>query len=189
MLYLFHELQRTLLAPWVYGAEAASKMFAAPGSWLSHLPGAPRMSAGWDLFHRVGKDYEKPQFAIGEVVAHGHPVPIVEQVKLATPFCQLRRFKRYSDDPATVADLKDDPVVLIVAPLSGHHATLLRDTVRTLLQDHKVYITDWIDARMVPKDAGAFTLDDYVHTILDFIRHIGAKNLHVISVCQPTVPA
>ena len=188
MLYLVHELQRTLLAPWVYGAEAASKMFAAPGSWLSHLPGAARLSAGWDLFHRVGKDYEKPQFAIGEVVAHGHTVPIVEQVKLATPFCQLRRFKRYSDDPATVADLKDDPVVLVVAPLSGHHATLLRDTVRTLLQDHKVYITDWIDARMVPKDQGAFTLDDYVQTVRDFIRHIGAANLHVISVCQPTVP-
>jgi poly(3-hydroxybutyrate) depolymerase len=100
----------------------------------------------------------------------------------------LLRFKRYADDPVTVADLKDDPVVLVVAPLSGHHATLLRDTVRTLLQDHKVYITDWIDARMVPTDAGAFTLDDYVQTIRDFIRHIGASRLHVISVCQPTVP-
>jgi poly(3-hydroxybutyrate) depolymerase len=188
MFYLVHEMQRTLLAPWVYGAEAASKMFSAPGSWLSHLPGAARLSAGYDLFHRVGKDYEKPQFDIREVVAHGHHVPIVEQRPLATPFCNLLRFKRYSDDPATVADLKDDPVVLVVAPLSGHHSTLLRDTVRTLLQDHKVFITDWIDARMVPKDAGAFTLDDYVQTIRDFIRHIGAKRLHVISVCQPTVP-
>jgi poly(3-hydroxybutyrate) depolymerase len=188
MFYLFHEMQRTLLAPWVYGAEAASKMFSAPGSWLSHLPGAARLSAGYDLFHRVGKDYEKPQFDIREVVAHGHHVPIVEQRPLATPFCNLLRFKRYSDDPATVADLKDDPVVLVVAPLSGHHSTLLRDTVRTLLQDHKVFITDWIDARMVPKDAGAFTLDDYVQTVRDFIRHIGAQRLHVISVCQPTVP-
>jgi poly(3-hydroxybutyrate) depolymerase len=188
MLYLVHEMQRTLLAPWVYGAEAASKMFSAPGSWLSHLPGAARLSAGYDLFHRIGKDYEKPQFDIREVVAHGHCVPIVEQRPLSTPFCNLVRFKRYTDDPATVADLKDDPVVLVVAPLSGHHATLLRDTVRTLLQDHKVFITDWVDARMVPTAAGAFTLDDYVHTIRDFIRHIGAKRLHVISVCQPTVP-
>ena len=188
MLYLVHEMQRTLLAPWVYGAEAASKMFSAPGSWLSHLPGAARLSAGYDLFHRIGKDYEKPQFDIREVVAHGHCVPIVEQRPLSTPFCNLVRFKRYTDDPATVADLKDDPVVLVVAPLSGHHATLLRDTVRTLLQDHKVFITDWIDARMVPTEAGAFTLDDYVHTIRDFIRHIGAKRVHVISVCQPTVP-
>ncbi len=78
--------------------------------------------------------------------------------------------------------------MLVCAPLSGHHATLLRDTVRTLLQDHKVYITDWIDARMVPIEDGAFDLSDYVEYIQEFIRHIGAKDLHVISVCQPTVP-
>src|SRR3546814_5029668 len=76
----------------------------------------------------------------------------------------------------------------LVAPLSGHHATLLRDTVRTLLPDHKVYVTDWIDARMVPKESGTFSLDDYVGYIEDFIREIGAENLHVVSVCQPTVP-
>jgi len=188
MLYFVHELQRSLLAPWVYGAEAAAKVFSSPGSWLSQLPGAPRIAAGYELFHRIGKDYEKPEFAIGKVTAHGHEVPIVEVRTAGTPFCNLVRFKRYSDDPATVADLKDDPVVLVVAPLSGHHATLLRDTVRTLLQDHKVYITDWIDARMVPAAAGPFTLDDYVTTIRGFIRHIGARDLHVISVCQPTVP-
>jgi poly(3-hydroxybutyrate) depolymerase len=188
MLYLVHEMQRIWLAPWVYGAEAAAKAFSAPGSWLSQLPGAARVSAGYELFHRLGKDYEKPEFGIREVNAHGHTVPIIEQRVATTPFCNLVRFKRYADEPAVVEDLKDDPVVLVVAPLSGHHATLLRDTVRTLLQDHKVYITDWIDARMVPKDAGAFTLDDYVHTVRDFIRRIGAANLHVISVCQPTVP-
>ena len=78
--------------------------------------------------------------------------------------------------------------MLVVAPLSGHHATLLRDTVRTLLADHKVYVTDWIDARIVPVDAGAFTLDDYVGYVREFIRHIGAERLHVIAVCQPAVP-
>jgi poly(3-hydroxybutyrate) depolymerase len=113
---------------------------------------------------------------------------VIERTALATPFCNLIRFKRYSDDPTEIADLKDDPVVLVVAPLSGHHSTLLRDTVRTLLHDHKVYITDWVDARMVAKEAGAFHLDDYVKLIQRFIRHIGAENLHVISVCQPTVP-
>src|SRR6185437_3159036 len=77
---------------------------------------------------------------------------------------------------------------LVVAPLSGHHATLLRDTVRTLLREHKVYVTDWVDARMVPAEAGPFGLDDYVALIERFIRHIGAESLHVISVCQPTVP-
>ena len=181
-------MQRVWLAPWVYGAEAAAKAFSDPGSWLSQLPGAARASAGYELFHRLGKAYEKPEFGIREVISHGHTVPIIEQCKLATPFCRLLRFKRYADQPAVVEDLKDDPVVLVVAPLSGHHSTLLRDTVRTLLQDHKVYITDWIDARMVAKDAGAFTLDDYVNTVRTFIRHIGADKLHVISVCQPTVP-
>src|SRR3546814_14950913 len=83
--------------------------------------------------------------------------------------------------------MKSDPTVLVVAPLSGHHATLLRDTVRTLLPDHKVYVTDWIDARMVPKELGTFSLDDYVGYIEDFIRAIGAEDLTVVSVCQPTV--
>jgi poly(3-hydroxybutyrate) depolymerase len=136
----------------------------------------------------LGKDYEKPEFGIRSVVAHGHEIPIVEYCVLAKPFCKLVRFKRFSDDADVVNDLKDDPIVLVVAPLSGHHSTLLRDTVKTLLQDHKVYITDWIDARMVPLSAGPFHLDDYVAYIEEFIRHIGAKNLHVISVCQPTVP-
>ena len=84
--------------------------------------------------------------------------------------------------------MKNDPVILIVAPLSGHHSTLLRDTVRTLLQNHKVYITDWKDARLVPLDEGIFHLDDYVAYVQEFIRHIGAKDLNIISVCQPTVP-
>jgi poly(3-hydroxybutyrate) depolymerase len=113
---------------------------------------------------------------------------VIEREVLRKPFCRLLRFKRYSDDAGNLRELKDDPPVLVVAPLSGHHATLLRDTVRTLLQDHKVYITDWIDARMVPAADGTFSLDDYVGYIQEFIRHIGADDLHVISVCQPTVP-
>ena len=188
MLYHLHEFQRSLMSPLVYFAEAGAKMWSAKGSMLSQVPGAPRIAAGYELIYRLGKDYEKPAFGIASVKSHGHEVPIVEYRALAKPFCNLIRFKRFSDDPATVADLKDDPVVLVVAPLSGHHSTLLRDTVRTLLQDHKVYITDWVDARMVPVEHGAFRLDDYVAYIQEFIRHIGAKNLHVISVCQPTVP-
>ena len=163
-------------------------MFSAQGSYLSHLPGAPRIAAGYELLYRIGKDYEKPEFGIRSVTAHGHAVPIVEIPVLQKPFCNLLRFKRFSDDAGVIGDLKDDPVVLVVAPLSGHHSTLLRDTVRTLLQDHKVYITDWVDARMVPTEAGPFHLDDYVRYVQEFIRHIGADKLHVISVCQPTVP-
>jgi poly(3-hydroxybutyrate) depolymerase len=188
MLYHLHEFQRSLMGPFVAFSDAAAKMYSQPSSFLSQLPGAPRVAATYELLYRIGKGYEKPEFGIRSVQAHGHDVPIVEYTVLSKPFCNLIRFKRFTDDPKTVADLKDDPIVLVVAPLSGHHSTLLRDTVRTLLKDHKVYITDWVDARMVPADKGAFHLDDYVDYIREFITHIGAKNLHVISVCQPTVP-
>ncbi len=188
MLYHLHEFQRSLLSPLVAYSEATARLYSDHGSWMSKLPGADRMAAGFELMYRLGKDYEKPEFGIRSVVAHGHEIPIVEYCALAKPFCKLLRFKRFSDDAEVVNDLKDDPIVLVVAPLSGHHSTLLRDTVKTLLQDHKVYITDWIDARMVPLSAGPFHLDDYIAYVQEFIRHIGAKNLHVISVCQPTVP-
>jgi len=187
-LYQLHEFNRALLNPLVTFSESSARMFSSKESWLSKLPGATRAAANYELLYRLGKDYEKPAFNIQSVQAHGNAVPIVEQVALAKPFCNLVRFKRYSDEIATLQELKKDPPVLVVAPLSGHHSTLLRDTVRTLLQDHKVYITDWVDARMVPTEAGPFHLDDYVAYIQEFIRHIGAKDLHVISVCQPTVP-
>ena len=188
MLYQLHELNRAMMAPWVHLAEANSRIFSNPSSWASSLPGAERIAAGNELVHRLGKDYEKPPWNIHEVEIGGRKVPILEQEEVRKPFCRLVRFKRYSDDAATIARLKDNPVVLVVAPLSGHHATLLRDTVRTLLRDHKVYVTDWIDARMIPVEEGSFGLDDYVAYIEDFIRHIGADNLNVMSVCQPTVP-
>ncbi len=188
MLYQLHEFNRNLFNPLIAWSQASAKMFSSPDSWLSKLPEAHRVAANYELLYRLGKDYEKPEFRIGSVQAHGSEVPIVEKVALSRPFCNLVRFKRYTDDVAGLKKLKADPAVLVVAPLSGHHATLLRDTVRTLLQEHKVYITDWVDARMVPVKAGAFHLDDYVAYIQDFIRHIGAENLHVISVCQPTVP-
>lgn len=188
LLYQMHELGRAWMAPMTYWADAGAKMFAAPGSWLSTLPGASRVAAGCELLYRIGKDYEKPEFGIHSIQIDGNAYPVIEREMARKPFCRLLRFKRYADDAGNIAELKDDPPVLVVAPLSGHHATLLRDTVRTLLRDHKVYITDWIDARMVPNEDGAFTLDDYVGYIQDFIRQIGADSLHVISVCQPTVP-
>lgn len=188
MLYALHEMQRALLSPYTYMAEASARVFSEPGSLYSRLPGANRVAANYELAYRIGKDYEKPEFGLTRVPAHGVEVAVLERTVQETPFCKLLRFKRFSDDATCISELKDDPIVLVVAPLSGHHATLLRDTVRTLLADHKVYITDWIDARMVPLSDGSFSLDDYVRTIQDFIRHIGARNLHVISVCQPTVP-
>ncbi|CAB3774846.1 polyhydroxyalkanoate depolymerase [Paraburkholderia humisilvae] len=188
MLYQFHEFQRSLFNPLTAWAHAASQSLSNPASPLAYIPGATRLSAGYELLYRLGKNYEKPGFDLHQIVKDGHNIPIVEQTIIEKPFCRLMRFKRFADDPDALAQLNDEPVVLVCAPLSGHHSTLLRDTVRTLLQDHKVYITDWTDARMVPLVDGSFDLDDYVAYIQEFIRHIGAKNLHVISVCQPTVP-
>ncbi len=188
MLYQLHEWQRAFLGPLSYFAQANARMLNDNSSPLGKLSGAQRLAAGYELMHRLGKEYEKPEFGITSAMAHDHEIAVIERVALDKPFCQLKRFKRFSDDPATIEKMKHDPIVLVVAPLSGHHATLLRDTVRTLLHDHKVYITDWVDARMVPSEFGPFNLDDYVTYIEEFIRHIGAANVHVISVCQPTVP-
>ncbi|NMW25550.1 polyhydroxyalkanoate depolymerase, partial [Rhodanobacter denitrificans] len=188
MLYQIHEWQRAFLGPLSHFAQASARMLNDTSSPFAQMPGVQRMAAGYELAHRLGKDYEKPEFGIHVATAHEHEIAVIERVALAKPFCQLKRFKRFSDDQSTIEKMKNDPVVLVVAPLSGHHATLLRDTVRTLLRDHKVYITDWVDARMVPAAAGPFGLDDYVAYIEEFIRHIGASALHVISVCQPTVP-
>lgn len=188
LLYQLHEFWRAGVAPYAYWADAGAKMYSAHDSWLAALPGAQRTSASFELLYRLGKDYEKPEFGIHQIDVEGLSIPVVERVALEKPFCRLLRFKRYHDQADGLARMKDDPTVLVVAPLSGHHATLLRDTVRTLLADHKVFITDWTDARMVPAAEGAFTLDDYIAYVQDFIRHIGADKLHVISVCQPTVP-
>jgi len=188
MLYHLHEINRALLNPWVAWSGAVSHALSAPDNWMAKLPGVDRIAAGYELFYRLGKDYEKPAFGITSVQAHGREAAVIEERKLETPFCHLLHFKRCSDDPSALRQLRDDPVVLVVAPLSGHHATLLRDTVRTLLRDHDVYITDWVDARMVPVAEGAFGLDEYVTLMRRFITHLGAANLHVLSVCQPTVP-
>ncbi|MFZ9350700.1 MAG: polyhydroxyalkanoate depolymerase [Polynucleobacter sp.] len=188
MLYQIYDFQKALLQPLTEWAKTTAETFVNPANPLSLVPGAERLAASYELLHRLGKDYKKPEFGIRSVNAHGKEVVVQELTTIAKPFCNLVRFKRFSDDVEVISKMKQDPVVLIVAPLSGHHSTLLRDTVRTMLQDHKVYITDWIDARMVPNDQGVFGLDDYVHYIEDFVRHIGAENLHVISVCQPTVP-
>lgn len=190
MLYQLYETQRSLMEPFSDLAQAAAKVYNNPLSLLGQTPFAQRISASYGLMHRLGKDYEKPEFGIRTVDVDGIGVAIHERVEIDKPFCELRRFKRFSDDPATLEKLKKQPAVLIVAPLSGHHATLLRDTVKIMLKDHKVYITDWKNARLVPLTEGEFHLDDYVNYVQEFIRHLQKAygNCHVMSVCQPTVP-
>ncbi|WP_374606806.1 polyhydroxyalkanoate depolymerase [Diaphorobacter nitroreducens] len=190
MLYTLYETQRSLMEPFADLAQAAAKFYSNPLWPFSETQLARRISAGYELLYRLCKDYEKPEFGISTVDVDGVSVAIHERVDVDKPFCELRRFKRFSDDPATLLKLKGQPVVLIVAPLSGHYATLLRDTVRSMLESHKVYITDWKNARMVPLQEGEFHLDDYVNYVQEFIRYLQGQygNCHVMSVCQPTVP-
>src|SRR5512138_230675 len=181
MLYQLYEAQRALLSPFAEFASASSKLYNHPLSPFTHTPMAHRVSAGLDLMHRLSKEYEKPEFDINSATVAGKEVAVQEQVVIEKPFCRLLRFKRFTDDPPVLQVMKDQPKVLVVAPLSGHHSTLLRDTVRSLLQDHKVYITDWTDARMVPVEKGPFHLDDYVAYVQEFIHFIG-PDVNVISV-------
>jgi len=187
MLYQIYETQRALMSPFSEFASATAKLYNHPLSPFAQVPMAQRVSAGFDLMHRLAKEYEKPPFNITAATVEGVEVAVQEQVALQNPFCRLLRFKRFTDNPAALSTMKAQPTVLVVAPLSGHHSTLLRDTVKQLLQHHKVYITDWTDARMVPAEVGAFHLDDYIAYVQQFIHHCG-PDLHVISVCQPTVP-
>ncbi len=183
MLYKIHELQRSFLTPMAAFAELSARAFAEGP--LAVLPFAERAAAGYELLYRLGKEYEKPAFGLEETTLDGPSgatVAVRERVVVEKPFCRLLHFER--DVPKGRAK---DPKVLVVAPLSGHHATLLRDTVRQLLHSHDVYVTDWIDARMVPLSKGPFHLDDYVSYVEEFLRRLG-PDLHVLSVCQPTVP-
>ncbi|HZG21852.1 MAG TPA: polyhydroxyalkanoate depolymerase [Herbaspirillum sp.] len=185
MLYQLHELNRAFLNPMMQWAETSAKLFSDPVSPLAHTPFSQRIAAGYELLYRLSKEYEKPQFNIGEVPVDGKPTGIVEEVVEEKPFARLIHFKK-DLNARQIATLKQ-PTVLVVAPLSGHHSTLLRETVRALLQEHDVFISDWTDARMVPVEQGEFHLHDYVYYVQDFIRTLG-PDVHVISVCQPTVP-
>ena len=190
MLYQLYEAQRSLMEPFADFALASSKMLGNPVSPLAQNPLVQRLSASYDLMYRLGKDYVKPEFGIPSVDIHGSEVAVREVIEVDKPFCDLLHFKTFCDNAATLKTLEALPAVLIVAPLSGHYATLLRDTVKTMLQGHKVYITDWKNARLVPLSDGEFHLDDYVNYIQEFIRHVQATHghCHVMSVCQPTVP-
>jgi poly(3-hydroxybutyrate) depolymerase len=132
-----------------------------------------------EMIERATRRYPKPPFGFETTRIDGESVPVQETTALETPFCNLVRFER--------AVNRDDPKVLLVAPLSGHHASLVRETVERLMPDHDVYVTDWVDARIVPLSAGRFDLDDYIDLMQRFMRHLG-PGAHVVAVCQPSVP-
>ena len=151
-------------------------------SWASGPFASPlkSMAAYYEVVALAGFTHDRPGFDIAKVEVRGETIPVEEEVTHSTDFCDLRRFRKVSG--------VDEPKVLLVAPMSGHFATLLRGTLRTLLRDHEVYVTDWINPRVIPLAAGAFALDDYTQHLIDFIRHMGPDS-HIVAVCQPTVSA
>ncbi|QJR15774.1 polyhydroxyalkanoate depolymerase [Usitatibacter palustris] len=176
MLYQLYDWQRAALEPWRAFAEMGNQLYDGP---LAVVPGSRNVAAAFDLMTRITQRYERPDFGIDSVVVGRKTLAVTEEFVLDKPFCRLLHFRK---DGAP-----QQPAVLVFAPLSGHFATLLRDTVRALLSDHDVFITDWVDAREIPVTVGPFHFDDYVAYVRDFIRFLGA-DVHAISVCQPTVP-
>jgi len=185
MLYDLHELHKKMTAPLVAWADVGHRLFTNPYSPLAYHPLSRTIAASQEVLARLMRSYEKPAWGIDHAIVNGENVPVHIEPVLRKSFCVLQHFKKATQNRG--------PKVLIFAPLSGHHPTLLRDTVKSALQDFDVYISDWIDARMVPLAEGSFHLDDYVGYCQQFIRLLaddsrGPGNAHVISVCQPTVP-
>lgn len=177
MLYIAYHCYTDLTDPLrVAAREALAAYSPLKARWDASV--GRRLSAAWELMSRAGLSHERPAYDIGQVRVGNRDVDIVEEPVLATPFGTLLHFRKDVDTP--------QPKVLVVAPLSGHFATLLRGTVKTLLADHDVYITDWHNLRDVPLAAGPFAFDDYVDHVIRFIETIG-PDTHVLAVCQPCV--
>ena len=178
MMYQAYQAQSDLMWPLRTMAKFAVPMFQDPTYALSDLPAHRRMAAACKVLALAEVTHKRPPWNIDCVMVKGENVPVTEDVVASTPFATLLRFRKEGAGP--------QPKVLIVAPMSGHFATLLRDTARTVLQDHDVYITDWHNVRDVPLAAGRFGLDEYTEHIIDFLAVMG-PNANVIAVCQPCV--
>jgi poly(3-hydroxybutyrate) depolymerase len=184
VLYHVYELNHVAVQPMRWAARNGSHAFRSPLNPVTYTQAGRTIAAGFHLFDRVTKRYAKPEFGLTEMQILGESVPVCEEIVWRSPWCRLIRFKR---DPLRLRALKGDtadPAVLVVAPMSGHYATLLRGTVEALLPDHDVYITDWIDARNVPIFLGRFDLNSYIDTLITVMRTV-LPRAHVIAVCQP----
>lgn len=180
MLYHLYDFQHMALRPMRLFAEATQHTFKSPFSPLSYTKMGRAVAASAELLERTTRRFAKPTFGIKTTKVDGVEVALTERVEFSTPFCSLLHFAKPEGTPA-------QPKLLLVAPMSGHHATLLRGTVAALVQDHDVYVTDWIDPRHVPMSRGKFDLDDYIETVITLIHHLGPTT-HVMAVCQPAVP-
>lgn len=185
--YQMYEMTHLALSPARAISDAARLLFKSPLNPWTHTPAGKNIAASAELFERMTRRYGKPVFALDTTIIDGAVVPVVEEVIWQKPYCDLLHFKR--ELPA------GHPVqskLLLVAPMSGHYATLLRGTVEAFLPHYEVYITDWTDARMAPRVAGNFSLDDYIDYLIEMLQHLHAESpaipLHATGVCQPSVP-
>lgn len=182
MFYQFYELNHAALQPYRAIADASRLFFSNPLNPVSHTSWGRSMAAASELFERMTRRYGKPAFELPFTTIRGKKVDVTERVVWSRPFCKLLHFSRSAS-----ANPAGDPKILIVAPMSGHYATLLRGTVEALLPHADVYITDWTDARLVPVSDGHFDLDDYIDYVIQMLHAIG-EDANVIAVCQPSVP-
>jgi poly(3-hydroxybutyrate) depolymerase len=178
-LYQLHEMQFATMKPLHMLAEAGKLFYRNPLIPFNHTYAGKNAAAASELLERITRSYGKPSFGITSTEVNGKQVAVEEKISHVRPFCRLIHFER----DTKVAS----PKLLIVAPMSGHHATLLRGTVEAMLPFADVYITDWLDARDVPVFVGKFDLEDYITYTMDYIRALG-PNLHLMAVCQPSVP-
>ncbi len=184
MNYYAYEMAHAFMSPVRFGVQALRNTLDWPLNPMAYTAAGKNMVAACEVFESITRRYGKPEFGIKDVSVNGIDVPVHEEIALALPFCNLIHFVR----DETKSGKRNDPKVLIIAPMSGHYATLLRGTVEAMLPEHEVYITDWTDARNVPIAAGRFDFDDFVEYLTHFVRFIG-EDTHVLAVCQPAVPA
>jgi len=173
---------------WFAGASAAARIssdwWSSPANPFAYSGAGEAVSAALDVFSHAAASRGKPEFGLASTLIDGKTIPVTEEIVDRKPFGQLKRFVRLGAP-------SDDPKLLIVAPMSGHYATLLRGTVERMLPNHDVYVTDWRDAKMVPMSDGSFNLDDYIDYVIDWLSAItpeGSPRAHILAVCQPSVP-
>ena len=187
MLYSLHELAYHSATPFRIGAQMARQFWSSPFNPAADTALARTAWASAELFESVTRRYGKPAWGLETVEIGGRKVRTTEQVIWSSPWCRLVRFARHLGDLKRAGKPTVAPAVLIVAPLSGHYATLLRGTVETFLQDHDVYVTDWANARQVPMLEGRFDFSDYIDHVRAMLGVIGPR-AHVVGVCQPGPP-
>jgi poly(3-hydroxybutyrate) depolymerase len=182
-MYWLYEMGQAALNPSRAVADATRLFFKNPANPFAHTTYGKSIAAAAELFERSTRRYRRPEWGIDKVTVGAEQIPVHITSVWERPFCRLLHFERVF----ARAPRRPQPKLLIVAPMSGHYATLLRGTVETFLPNHDVYITEWSDARMVPVADGRFDLDDYVDYIISMLHALGG-DVHVVAVCQPSVP-